>query len=90
MLDNLREYYPTMFNDALAKLLKVSLRTLQRKARELGLDTLVMGIRDGQKLRAALNIPENEEIGAVLALGYADEEPKKPRRRELSDIAKIF
>lgn len=60
------------------------------KARELGLDTLVMGIRDGQKLRAALNIPENEEIGAVLALGYADEEPKKPRRRELSDIAKIF
>ncbi|EXM38037.1 nitroreductase [Ruminococcus albus SY3] len=60
------------------------------KAKELGLDTLVMGIRDGQKLRAALNIPENEEIGAVLALGYADEEPKKPRRRELSDIAKIF
>ena len=60
------------------------------EARELGLDTLVMGIRDGQKLRAALNIPENEEIGAVLALGYADEEPKKPRRRELSDIAKIF
>ena len=60
------------------------------KARELGLDTLVMGIRDGQKLRAALNIPENEEIGAVLTLGYADEEPKKPRRRELSDIAKIF
>lgn len=60
------------------------------KARELGLDTLVMGIRDGQKLRAALNIPENEEIGAVLAIGYADEEPKKPRRRELSDIAKIF
>ena len=60
------------------------------KARKLGLDTLVMGIRDGQKLRAALNIPENEEIGAVLALGYADEEPKKPRRRELSEIAKIF
>ena len=60
------------------------------KAKELGLDTLVMGIRDGEKLRAALNIPENEEIGAVLALGYADEEPKRPRRRELSDIAKIF
>lgn len=56
------------------------------KARELGLDTLVMGIRDGQKLRAALNIPENEEIGAVLALGYADEEPKKPRRRDRKSV----
>ena len=65
-------------------------QNLMMKASDLGLDTLVMGIRDGQKLRAALNIPENEEIGAVLALGYADEEPKKPRRRELSDIAKIF
>jgi nitroreductase len=60
------------------------------KAKELGLDTLVMGIRDADKLRAALNIPENEEIGAVLAVGYADEEPKKPRRRELSDIAEFF
>ena len=60
------------------------------KAKELGLDTLVMGIRDADKLRAALNIPENEEIGAVLAVGYADEKPKKPRRRELSDIAEFF
>ncbi|MBQ8967519.1 nitroreductase family protein [Ruminococcus sp.] len=60
------------------------------KARELGLDTLIMGIRDADKLRAALDIPENEEIGAVLALGYADEEPKKPRRRELDDIAKFY
>ena len=60
------------------------------KAKELGLDTLVMGIRDADKLRAALDIPGNEEIGAVLALGYADEEPKRPRRRELSDISKIY
>jgi len=37
MLDILREYYPTMFNDALSRWLKVSVRSLQRKARELGL-----------------------------------------------------
>ena len=37
MINTLREYYPTMFNDALAKLLKVSVRSLQRKANELGL-----------------------------------------------------
>ena len=48
MLDTLREYYPTMFNDALAKLLKVSLRTLQRKARELGLEK----VKDFQQVRA--------------------------------------
>lgn len=38
MLDTLRTYYPTMFNKALAAWLKVSLRSLQRKARELGLE----------------------------------------------------
>lgn len=37
MLSLLREYYPTMFNDALSKWLGVSERSLQRKARELGL-----------------------------------------------------
>lgn len=38
MMGLLRDYYPTMFNDALAKLLKVSVRSLQRKAQELGLE----------------------------------------------------
>lgn len=37
MLSFLRAYYPTVFNDALAKWLGVSERSLQRKARELGL-----------------------------------------------------
>ena len=37
MLDILRTYYPTMFNKALAAWLKVSIRSLQRKANELGL-----------------------------------------------------
>lgn len=60
------------------------------KARELGLDTLIMGIRDADKLRAALDIPENEEIGAVIALGYADEDPSRPKRRELEDIARFY
>lgn len=33
----IREYYPTMFNDALAKWIGCSMRTLQRKAVELGI-----------------------------------------------------
>ena len=33
----LRNYYPTMFNDALAKWIGCSYRTLERKAAELGL-----------------------------------------------------
>lgn len=48
MLVTLREYYPTMFNDALAKLLKVSVRSLQRKAKELGLEK----VKDFNRVRA--------------------------------------
>lgn len=48
MLDTLREYYPTMFNDALAKLLKVSVRSMQRKAHELGIEK----VKDFNKVRS--------------------------------------
>lgn len=57
------------------------------KAKEIGLDTLVMGIRDAYKLREMLNIPDTETVGAVLALGYGDESPKKPNRKSLEEIA---
>lgn len=37
MLERLVEWYPVLFNATLAKMLGVSLRTLQRKAQQLGL-----------------------------------------------------
>ena len=36
------------------------------RARELGLDTLIMGIRDEKAIREALSIPENELLGAEI------------------------
>lgn len=60
------------------------------KASELGLDTLIMGLRDAQVLRQELNIPETEAVVAVIAVGYRDENPDKPKRRELETIATFF
>lgn len=60
------------------------------KARELGLDTLIMGIRDGEALRKELNIPESQDVAAVIALGYRDIEPGMPKRKELGEIANFF
>lgn len=37
MLDMLRQYFPTTLNDEMAGMLGVSIRTMIRKARELGL-----------------------------------------------------
>ncbi len=60
------------------------------KASELGLDTLVMGIRDADALRSAFSIPETEEVVAVIAVGYRAKDPVFGGRKELSEIAKIY
>ena len=60
------------------------------RARELGLDTLIMGIRDEKAIREALSIPENELLGAVIAVGYRAINPDKPKRKTVDDILKLF
>lgn len=60
------------------------------KARAMGFDTLIMGMRFSDPIRAEFNIPDNEEIMAVIALGYRAEEPSRPARRNLDEVVKFF
>lgn len=59
-------------------------------AKDNGLDTLIMGIRDAEKLRGALSIPEEEQIMSVIALGYGDQEPAVRPRKDLADVSSIL
>jgi nitroreductase len=60
------------------------------KARAMGFDTLIMGMRDSDGLRNLFNIPDNETIMAVIALGYRAEEPRAPIHKSLDDFVKFF
>ena len=60
------------------------------QARAMGFDTLIMGMRESDKIRAEFDIPENECIMAVISLGYRAQEPNRPVRRELDDIVKFY
>ena len=60
------------------------------KARAMGFDTLIMGFRESEPIRALFGIPENEEVMAVIALGYRASEPNQPQHRKLDEIAKFF
>ena len=60
------------------------------KARELGYDTLIMGLRNEQKLREMLSIPDDEIMVSVIAIGKRAVEPQKPQRNNISEIVKIF
>ena len=59
-------------------------------AKNAGYDTLIMGIRDAGEIRARLNIPENEEIMSVIAIGKAAEEPSPRPRKELQETVCFF
>lgn len=60
------------------------------KAAEMDLDTLVIGIRSAEQLRQLLSIPEDETIGAVIAVGHRVEDATRPPRKELSDIVTFY
>ena len=60
------------------------------KAKELGLDTLIMGIRDGEAIRNFLDVPENEQVVSVIAVGYGAKDVQMPKRKSVSEIAKFY
>ncbi len=60
------------------------------KAAELGLDTLVMGLRDADRIRGLLSIPDNEVVVSVIAVGYGAAEPERPPRKTVEDVCEIL
>lgn len=60
------------------------------KAADLGLDTLVLGIRDAAQLRAALQIPEDETIVSIIAVGHRAADAPRPKRKEVPDILRLL
>ena len=60
------------------------------KARAMGFDTLIMGMRDSEALRTIFGIPAEETVMAVISLGYRDQEPRQPEHRALDEVVKFF
>ena len=59
-------------------------------AADLGYDTLIMGIRDADVIRRQLNIPENEEIMSVIAVGRRDKAPTPRARKSLAEVSRFI
>lgn len=60
------------------------------KARAMGFDSLIMGIRDADGLHRLFDIPENETVMAVIALGYRAGDPAIPVHKPLDNLVKFF
>lgn len=60
------------------------------KAAELDIDTLVIGIRHADQLRALLQIPDDETVGAVIAVGHRVDDAQRPPRKPLDEIVRFY
>ena len=64
----------------------VACQTFCLAAHEQGLGTVIMGIWDEDGITELLQIPENQELAALIAIGYPDIEPDAPKRKSVEDL----
>lgn len=66
--------------------LGLATENLVLKAHEMGLGTLIMGIRDGEALRKAISASDDEIVVSVIAVGYSAVQPEMPKRKSVDDV----
>lgn len=60
----------------------IAAQTFCLAAHDLGLSTVIMGVFDRKGLQEYLQIPEDQELMALIALGRPDAEPQAPQRKD--------
>lgn len=64
----------------------IAAQTFCLAAHDKGLGTVIMGIFDEEKAAALLELPDNQELAALIPVGYADESPAAPKRKPVEDL----
>ena len=64
----------------------IAAQTFCLAAHDLGLSTLIMGVFDRKALQEYLEIPEDQEIMALIALGHAADDPQSPLRKDVETL----
>ena len=58
-------------------------------AKNHGWDSLILGVRDAEKIKALMGIPEDEVVTSVIALGKAAQPAAKLSRKPVGEVLKI-
>lgn len=64
----------------------VAAQTFCLAAHEYGVGTVIMGIFDYDKVAEMVELPEAQEMVALVAIGYGAEEPEAPKRKTVEDL----
>lgn len=64
----------------------IAAQTFCLSAHNAGLGTVIMGIFDEDGISSLLHLPEDQELAALIAVGYPDVSPAAPRRKAVEEL----
>lgn len=67
----------------------IATQTFCLAAHEAGLATVIMGIFDECKVAEVVGVPEGQSVSALIAIGYAADEPQAPKRKSAEELLTI-
>lgn len=68
----------------------VATQTFSLVAHHHHIGSVIFGIFDEIKVATFINLPQTEKIATILALGYYDDTPQMPPRKNINDIARFI
>ena len=81
------DQYPTKFgSDWFMYDLGLATQNLCLAAQDSGLGTVIVGLFDHDRVGEVINLPANHEVLVLIPLGYPDQNPKPPKRRERDEF----
>ena len=67
----------------------VAAQTFCLAAHALGLGTVIMGIYDPAEVAKVVEIPEGQEVAALIALGHPAQDPQAPARKDVDTLLRF-
>jgi nitroreductase len=82
------DQYPTKFDDWFMYDLGMASQNLCLAAHDAGLGTVIVGLFDHDKVGEIINLPPDHEVLVLIPLGYPDQDPSPPKRREIEEFVR--
>lgn len=64
----------------------IATQTFCLAAHEKGVGSVILGIFDEARIEGVIDIPEGQQIAALVALGYPSVQPEAPKRKETAEL----
>ena len=68
----------------------IATQTFCLAAHEKGIGSVIMGIFDEDKVAELISLEEGRKVAALIAVGYPDEEPAQPKRKEVGELVRFW